>query len=60
MNVIAAPFLFVMNELDAFYSMSNFIQNYCPLYFQPALEGVHCGVKLLDVCLKIIDPELSK
>lgn len=37
---------------------SSLIQNNCPLYFQPALEGVHCGVKLLDVCLRILAPEL--
>ncbi|KAJ3321861.1 hypothetical protein HDU76_014020, partial [Blyttiomyces sp. JEL0837] len=24
----------------------------------PALEGVHCGVKLFDRCLKLVDPEL--
>ncbi|KAJ3284634.1 hypothetical protein HK104_009835 [Borealophlyctis nickersoniae] len=60
MNVLAAPFLYVMTELDAFYSFLQFIQCTCPLYVQPALEGVHCGLKLLDKCLKIADPELYK
>ncbi|TPX37120.1 hypothetical protein SmJEL517_g00942 [Synchytrium microbalum] len=58
MNVLAAPFLYVMPELDAFYSFASFIQNTCPLYVQPALEGVHCGLKLMDKCLKVADYEL--
>ncbi|CAJ0749883.1 19228_t:CDS:2, partial [Entrophospora sp. SA101] len=40
MNVLAAPFLFVMPELDAFYSFSAFIQHFCPLYVTPNLEVV--------------------
>ncbi|KAI9325934.1 rab-GTPase-TBC domain-containing protein [Obelidium mucronatum] len=58
MNVLAAPFLYVMPELDAFYSFATFIHHTCPLYVQPALEGVHCGIKLLDKCLMIADPPL--
>eukprot|EP00842_Homolaphlyctis_polyrhiza_P000077 jgi/Hompol1/106/HPOL_002019-RA len=58
MNVLAAPFLYVLPELDAFFTFASFIQHSCPLYVQPALEGVHCGVKLLDKCLQEIDPEL--
>ncbi|KAJ3230717.1 hypothetical protein HDU81_004287 [Chytriomyces hyalinus] len=58
MNVLAAPFLYVMPELDAFYTFATFIHHTCPLYVQPALEGVHCGIKLLDKCLMIADPQL--
>jgi cell cycle arrest protein BUB2 len=46
MNVMAAPFLYVLPELDAFFTFSTFVQNSCPLYVQPALEGAHCGVKV--------------
>ena len=60
MNVLAAPILYVMPELDAFYTLTSFIQHSCPLYVQPALEGVHCGLKLLDKCLQVIDPTLFK
>ncbi|KAL2918160.1 CDC16 protein [Polyrhizophydium stewartii] len=60
MNVLAAPFLYVLPELDAFFAFSSFIQNSCPLYVQPALEGVHCGLKLLDRCVEEIDPDLFK
>ncbi|KND03188.1 uncharacterized protein SPPG_02246 [Spizellomyces punctatus DAOM BR117] len=60
MNVLAAPFLYVMPELDAFYTFTAFIQHACPLYVQPALEGVHCGLKLLDRCLQVCDPSLYR
>ncbi|KAI9347192.1 rab-GTPase-TBC domain-containing protein [Zopfochytrium polystomum] len=60
MNVLAAPFLYVMPELDAFYSFLAFIQNSCPLYVQPSLEGVHCGIKLFDMIFKILEPNLHR
>ncbi|KAF9900821.1 hypothetical protein EC991_006880, partial [Linnemannia zychae] len=58
MNVLAAPFLYTMTEMETFYSYSNFIKNCCPLYVQPTLQGVHCGIKLLEECLCKIDVEL--
>ncbi|KAL5501898.1 CDC16 [Sanghuangporus vaninii] len=59
MNVLAAPFLYTMpSELDAFFCFARFIEHSCPLYVQQTLEGVHRGLKLLDRCLKIVDPEL--
>ncbi|KDQ07049.1 hypothetical protein BOTBODRAFT_227622 [Botryobasidium botryosum FD-172 SS1] len=59
MNVLAAPFLYTLpSELEAFHCFSTFIEICCPLYVQPTLEGVHRGLKLLDRCLKIVDPEL--
>ena len=58
MNVLAAPFLFVMPELDAYFAFTSFIRYSCPLYVQPALDGVHCGVLLVDKCLEQIDGEL--
>ncbi|EMD38299.1 rab domain-containing cell division control protein, partial [Gelatoporia subvermispora B] len=59
MNVLAAPFLYTMpSELEAFFCFAKFIEESCPLYVQPTLEGVHRGLKLLDRCLKIVDAEL--
>lgn len=59
MNVLAAPFLYTMpSEMEAFFCFAKFIEESCPLYVQPTLEGVHRGLKLLDRCLKIVDPEL--
>ncbi len=47
MNVLAAPFLYTMpSELEAFYCFAKFIEESCPLYVQPTLEGVHCGLKV--------------
>jgi len=49
MNVLAAPFLYTMpSELEAFFCFAKFIEEACPLYVQPTLEGVHKGLK---VCL---------
>ncbi|KAI8082814.1 rab domain-containing cell division control protein [Halteromyces radiatus] len=58
MNVLVAPFLMVMPEMEAFYAFSNFMWRWCPLYIQPNLKGVHSGIKLLDMCLKMLDPQL--
>jgi len=47
MNVLAAPFLYTMpSEVEAFYCFAKFIEECCPLYVQPALEGVHRGLKV--------------
>ena len=46
MNVLLAPILYVMPELDAFWTYSQFIQVSCPLYVQPAIEGVWFGCKV--------------
>ena len=47
MNVLAAPFLYTMpSELEAFYCFAKFNEESCPLYVQPTLEGVHCGLKV--------------
>ncbi|KAF7720619.1 hypothetical protein EC973_006926, partial [Apophysomyces ossiformis] len=58
MNVILAPFLRVMPEMEAFYAFSTFVWRVCPLYVQPTLRGVHCGARLVDLCLRELDPEL--
>ncbi|RKP21611.1 RabGAP/TBC, partial [Rozella allomycis CSF55] len=46
MNVILAPFLCIMPELDAFYCFSTFIQHIAPMYFQPHIEGSICGIQI--------------
>ncbi|RXW23353.1 hypothetical protein EST38_g2523 [Candolleomyces aberdarensis] len=52
MNVLAAPFLYTMpSEIEAFFCFAKFIEEACPLYVQPTLDGVHRG-------LKFVDPEL--
>ncbi|GAO51451.1 TBC-domain-containing protein [Saitoella complicata NRRL Y-17804] len=60
MNVLAAPFLYMAkSETQAFALYSRFITHCCPAYVKPSLEGVHRGLRLLDICLSLIDPELS-
>ena len=47
MNVLAAPFLYTMaSEIEAFYTFSKFIEQCCPLYVQPTLDGVHKGLRV--------------
>lgn len=58
MNVLAAPFLMTMPEMEAFFCFSTFIWKWCPLYVQPTMKGVHCGLRLLDLCLCSLDPTL--
>ncbi|KAI8147587.1 rab-GTPase-TBC domain-containing protein [Fennellomyces sp. T-0311] len=58
MNVLAAPFLMALPEMEAFFSFSTFLWRWCPLYVHPNLKGVHCGLKLVDMCLRALDPEL--
>jgi cell cycle arrest protein BUB2 len=49
MNVLAAPFLYTMpSEVEAFYAFSKFIEQCCPLYVQPTLDGVHHGLRVCD------------
>ncbi|KAJ8660851.1 hypothetical protein O0I10_003495 [Lichtheimia ornata] len=58
MNVLAAPFLTVLPEMEAFYAFSRLLWHWCPLYVRSTLKGVHCGLKLVDMCLRTLDPEL--
>lgn len=45
--MLAAPFLYTMpSELEAFFCFAKFIEESCPLYVQPTLEGVHRGLKV--------------
>jgi cell cycle arrest protein BUB2 len=49
MNVLAAPFLYTMpSELEAFFCFAKFIEESCPLYVQPTLEGVHRGLRVRE------------
>lgn len=45
MNALAAPFLMCMPEMSALFAFSEFIGRWCPLYVQPNMRGVHCGIR---------------
>jgi len=58
MNVLCAPFLYVMPEVDAFFAFSELVNHHCPLYCNTGIEGAYAGLKLVDEILKLVDPEL--
>ena len=61
LNVILAPFLFVMPELDAFTAFAVLVCRHCPRYaLSVNLVGSHHACSLVDRLLNHIDPELYK
>lgn len=45
--MLAAPFLYILpSEIEAFYCFSRFIEEYCPTYVSPNLDGVHRGLRV--------------
>lgn len=59
MNILAAPILYISkSEPEAFSLFSKLLKTYIPLYVLPTLNGALDGVKLVDLCLQIIDPKL--
>lgn len=62
MNVLLAPiaFTFYRSEPQAFAVLHHLITEQIPLYVTPNLDGVHTGLSLVDIVLRIIDPVLSE
>jgi cell cycle arrest protein BUB2 len=58
MNTICAPFLYTMNELEAYYCFVKLITVKTPLYWLSSHIGVEAGCKLVDECLAVVDSEL--
>ncbi|EGG24216.1 RabGAP/TBC domain-containing protein [Cavenderia fasciculata] len=58
MNVICGAFLYVLPELDAFNCFQTLVYQYCYLYLEPKISGVHTALKILDTVLEFVDPEL--
>ena len=44
MNVLLGPIIYVMPELDAYYTFTRLLRDLCPLYFQSNFEGVYYGL----------------
>ncbi|SCU90232.1 LAMI_0E01178g1_1 [Lachancea mirantina] len=60
MNVLVAPLLYICpSEPMAYRLFRNLCHKHIPTYLDSSLTGVHNGAKLLDICVKIIDPKLS-
>ena len=61
MNVLLAPLLYSCpSEPIAFQLFSSLCYSQIPTYITHNLIGVRNGAKLLDICLRIIDPKLSQ
>lgn len=62
LNVLLAPIAYSCHrsEPQAFAILHTIITYHIPLYITPNLEGVHTGLSLVEVVLKIIDPVLSE
>ena len=62
LNVLLAPIAYTCHksEPQAYSLLHNLITKHIPLYITPNLDGVHTGLSLVDVVLKIIDPILSE
>lgn len=62
LNVLLAPIAFTCHksEPQAFAILHHLVTKQIPLYITPNLDGVHTGLALVDIVLKIIDPVLSE
>lgn len=60
MNVLLAPFLFVMPELDSYYCFHTLVSDHLTSYCNKNLLGVHRGVNLVNRCLLHLDADLHK
>jgi cell cycle arrest protein BUB2 len=60
MHVLCAPFLYAArSEVEAFALFHYFVTKECPGYVRGAMDGVHAGLHLVDLCLEIVDPKLA-
>ncbi|RLV96031.1 Mitotic check point protein BUB2 [Spathaspora sp. JA1] len=62
LNVLLAPIAYVCHksEPQAFSILYQLITHHIPLYITPNLDGVHTGLTLVEIVLKLIDPILSE
>lgn len=58
LNCIAALFLHVMPEPDAFECFCSLILKYLPRYYTHNVEGAYDGLHLVPFCLSEVDPTL--
>jgi cell cycle arrest protein BUB2 len=59
MNVLLAPFLWIMPEFDGYLCFHRLVTHHIPSYITEKLEGVFRAIELTTVCLPVIDPTLS-
>jgi len=59
MNILCAPFLYVMSEEDAYIAFSTLLTKHCPRYVAPQLVGVHAACILADRCLQYVNSSFT-
>ncbi|KDO33860.1 hypothetical protein SPRG_01739 [Saprolegnia parasitica CBS 223.65] len=60
LNILCAPFLYVLPEDDAYMAFTALVTQHCPRYVAPQLAGVHVACGLVDRCLQTLDYKLYK
>lgn len=61
MNLVAAHFLLVCSEHDAFWLLTTVIEQLLPTgYYSSPMEGLCCEMRVLDTLLATMLPELHK
>lgn len=62
MNVLLAPIAYTSykSEPQAFAILHHLVTQQIPLYITPNLDGVHTGLSLVEIILKIMDPVLHE
>ncbi|OQR92882.1 hypothetical protein ACHHYP_03125 [Achlya hypogyna] len=60
LNILCAPFLYVLPEDDAYAAFSALVTQHCPRYVAPQLAGVHVACGLVDRVLQTLDYKLYK
>eukprot|EP00297_Palpitomonas_bilix_P011698 CAMPEP_0113877662 /NCGR_PEP_ID=MMETSP0780_2-20120614/6227_1 /TAXON_ID=652834 /ORGANISM="Palpitomonas bilix" /LENGTH=325 /DNA_ID=CAMNT_0000863997 /DNA_START=57 /DNA_END=1034 /DNA_ORIENTATION=+ /assembly_acc=CAM_ASM_000599 len=59
LNVVAAPFLYTMPEVDAFFAFTKLVLHHIPLYTEKRIIGAYRGCDLFDDVLKAVDSQLA-
>jgi cell cycle arrest protein BUB2 len=58
MNVLLAPFIYTMHEIDSYYCFKALITNHCKQYISKNLDGVTAACHLFRQSLQALDPQL--
>ena len=58
MDLLAGVLLFVLPELDAFFSMQALLQRVVPQHFVACARGAALAAQYVDDVLAAVDPEL--
>jgi hypothetical protein len=60
MDIIAGVMLYVLPELDAFYSLRQLVTRAIPMHFSGCSDGAYLACTLVDEVLAAVDPQLQR